>query len=627
MNARMLDDYQPKPRALWIAALIFLAVTVVGAWFRWSTFQNGSMDLAHYTQSLWLATKGQWHVSLLDVPFMGYHAEPICFVLLPLFWLWPQPIFLIVIQALLLATMPFTAYRIARRLEFERSGALWMALATLLAPATGFIALSEFHPEALAAPLLLLMIEARQSRRPGSFWLFFLFALMCKENVALMLAWFCFVHWLLEGENGREWQMSFNVLPGAIALGWVAAYVFWLGPQWSSGKVNHFEQYSHLGATGGEIAGKVFTSPLQTWRAFWAGLTGGNLVWGLMVPFLLMPLLRPRWIIISAPIFLQHLLSWNPADWTIRHYYAAPLLPLLWMATAEAGANMFWRDVLARWVAIACVVCQGFMGPARSLVETVLGAREKLRAKELQVEMLSLIPAEGSAVAGIPYLAHLAKREQLHSLHFTLKGPQAASRAGYPSQLPDALFLNAADAVTFDRSSRSYHSGLKGADGQATRDSEIFLHRFLLQGSWRVYSKNAISVFLRAEPVPHEAPTNDGRKLDDFHTLAGLETMPAPAPGSLKLLFTWDLAKDRPMLPWVRLLLRAADGKEWQVDKGPAALGVEGGRFREEWLIAPDLPPGKYQGQILIYDNHEGQRGEGAAVFQGRRFDLPEVSL
>jgi hypothetical protein len=77
----------------------------------------------------------------------------------------------------------------------------------------------------------------------------------------------------------------------------------------------------------------------------------------------------------------------------------------------------------------------------------------------------------------------------------------------------------------------------------------------------------------------------------------------------------------------VRLLLQGADGKEWQIDKGPAALGVEGGRFREEWLIAPELPAGKYKGQILIYDNHEAQRGEGAAVFKSRRFDLPEVNL
>ena len=62
--------------------------------------------------------------------------------------------------------------------------------------------------------------------------------------------------------------------------------------------------------------------------ALWHGLTGGDLAWGLLVPFLLLPVLRPRWLIMSAPIFLQHLLSWRQSEWSMHYHYAAPLLPL-----------------------------------------------------------------------------------------------------------------------------------------------------------------------------------------------------------------------------------------------------------------------------------------------------------
>ena len=44
---------------------------------------------------------------------------------------------------------------------------------------------------------------------------------------------------------------------------------------------------------------------------FVQALTHGNLVWALLFPFLCLPLLRPRWLLIAAPILLQHLLSWR----------------------------------------------------------------------------------------------------------------------------------------------------------------------------------------------------------------------------------------------------------------------------------------------------------------------------
>jgi hypothetical protein len=262
------------------------------------------------------------------------------------------------------------------------------------------------------------------------------------------------------------------------------------------------------------------------------------------------------------------------------------------------------------------------------MVDTATTARERWRAKEPQKEMLSLIPAEGSALAGLPYLSHLAKRDQLHSLHFTLRGPREPSRAGYPPQMPDAVFLNAADTATFNRAKRHYHPTIVPETGPAIPDSEVLLHRYLRQATWRVYQRNAIAVFLRGEAAPPEAATGEGRKLDEFHVLAGLETAPPPVPGALKLVFTWEVGKDRPFLPWVRVLLRGADGKEWTLDKGPAALGWENGRFREEWLMAPPLLPGKYQGQILIQDNHETHRQHTLEPpFKSRRFDLGEISL
>src|SRR5580698_7011056 len=168
-------------------ALFFSALTFTISWWHWWTFQYGTFDLAFYVQALWLALRGKWMVSLLNVPLMGNHAEPIVFLLAPIFAVCPHPMTLVAVQTLAFGTMPFTAWRIGQRMGLERRAALLLALATLLTPASLSVAIHEFHPEALAAPLLLLLIEARLAERRGWHWLWFLAVLSIKENMAPLL--------------------------------------------------------------------------------------------------------------------------------------------------------------------------------------------------------------------------------------------------------------------------------------------------------------------------------------------------------------------------------------------------------------------------------------------------------
>src|ERR1700727_225829 len=70
-------------RVLVWTALVFSALAFTVSWWHWWTFQYGTFDLAFYVQALWLALRGKWMVSLLNVPLMGNHAEPIVFLIAP----------------------------------------------------------------------------------------------------------------------------------------------------------------------------------------------------------------------------------------------------------------------------------------------------------------------------------------------------------------------------------------------------------------------------------------------------------------------------------------------------------------------------------------------------------------
>ena len=98
---------------------------------------------------------------------------------------------LVVVQNAALASMGPVSYSIAKRLGLDGNRACLLAGALLITPATGYIALHEFHPEALTAPLFLFLFRARLSNSVGRHWLWFLAVLACKENMALLLIAYC----------------------------------------------------------------------------------------------------------------------------------------------------------------------------------------------------------------------------------------------------------------------------------------------------------------------------------------------------------------------------------------------------------------------------------------------------
>jgi uncharacterized membrane protein len=598
----MDDDYQPKPRALWVVTLVFCVVVIVDAWFRWTTFQLTTPDLAFYTQALWRGGVG--HSTVLDLPLMGHHAEPICLLLLPFFWIVKHPMTLVVLQTLLLATMPFTGYRIARRLDFERSGSKWLGVVTLLAPVTGFMALHEFHPETLAAPIILLMIEARVAHRPGTFWIWFLLALGCGENVGVMLAWLCAVHYLLERERGREWQMLFNLIPGAVAVGWVALYVFWLGPMWSGGKVADGDPYVLFGGIRG-----IFTQPGFAMSSAWHGATGGNLVWGMLLPFVFLPFLRLRWLVIAAPLLLQHLLSHDAREWNLGMHYAAAAVPLLWFGAAEACGRLYWREVMAGWIVVACVGCQLWFGPVRAVGRTVWNGADAWAGRRWRKEMLATIPADASVTAGAAYLSHLAKRDRVFQLPI--------DRGGNIDS--DVVVVDVADKEEFGHGRPGY---LKIA---------IFQKK-LLENTWRKVSRNEMTLFFR-EPVTEGAPlTGTVRKLDAGHGLVVAQLAPPAEGDTAEVQLTLELGAGRTVLPWVDFIVESPElGIIQQISKGPIGLGTRTGQVTERWAIRmrlpANVPAGRYPASVLFYDPMAGLDTNPGEVFVKRRFGLGEIEV
>ncbi|MFL6530250.1 MAG: DUF2079 domain-containing protein [Chthoniobacterales bacterium] len=602
-----------------LAALFFLLTTGT-SWAHWAEFRYRTFDLAYYVQALWQLIHGRFEVSVEQVPLLGNHVEPIVLLLTPLFFIWRHPMLFVVVQNAAIALLGPLAYDIARRLGFTQTRACLLAISILLMPATGYVALHEFHPEALSAPLLLWMLHSRLAKSRARYWLAFGGVLACKENMAPLLAAYCAVQWFVERKRMTPAELrAWFGWPMLSAIGWFVICSQIITPRLNAGHIDYLALYERLGRSGGEILRNAITKPELILRALQHSLGEGNLVPGLLLPLLGLPLLRPRWLLVAAPVLLQHLLSWRPSEWTIFFHYAAPMIPIFWIAAAEALA---WLDqqrhvtsrfafALSGGVVAACIGAQALLGPAviiaRAAREWTTSSAERVRKQSL----LSMIPASASVVAPLPYLSHLANRRELHSLHYILKGLKTLSREAFTRPAPtEFVLIDYAESATFDVSAGFYHPAMRAIDGRVIPSSDRLLHEFLRGVSWESLSRNELTLLKRRDSADAAPPPHISAAASVIAPGNNLLTIDS-APGSVArgesfaVTTTWELEEQRKVFPWMLLRLLRGDGRvatTWSL--GLCAPEARGGVYAQRWEVTATatLPVGEYRLDAVFLD-------------------------
>lgn len=213
-------------RALWIATAAFGAGFAALAELRHRFYWAGRFDLGNLTQTVWSTAHGDL-LELTDtqgrqISRLGAHFDPLVAAFAPLWWLWPDPSLLLVVQAVAVALGAPAVYLLGRRHLACDWAALGVALAYLLFPATQWLVLADFHPVALATPLLLWGFWFLDTDRLAAFGAVALAACLTKEQIGLVVAamgiWYA--------ARTRRWRVGLVVaalgtLISAVAVGLV----------------------------------------------------------------------------------------------------------------------------------------------------------------------------------------------------------------------------------------------------------------------------------------------------------------------------------------------------------------------------------------------------------------------
>ncbi len=342
-----------RPKGLlWIAisayAVGFSALSIL----RYHSFNAGRFDLGNMTQAVWATAHGHplavTNLQGEQVSRLGSHVDPILVLFAPLWWIWPSPSMLVATQAVAIALGALPVFWLARKHLGSERAALGFALAYLLYPAVQWLTLNEFHPVALACPLLLYAFWYLDEDRLVPFAAFAVLAALTKEEIPLVIA-----------GMGVWYALSRRrLLPGgAIAVLGVAVAAVSVEvvlPHFNDGASSEFyKRYGAIGDSPGEILETAVTRPDRLLRVAFDG-EGIRYLAELLLPLALLFAVAPLALVAAIPELGINLLSATNTQTSIHHHYTAGLIPPLIVASV-LGAGRLARGDPRRSFTIAAV--------------------------------------------------------------------------------------------------------------------------------------------------------------------------------------------------------------------------------------------------------------------------------
>ena len=373
-------------------------------------FETGRFDLGNMTQAVWSTVEGRpLDVTELggdQISRLGAHVDPLLALFAPLWLVWPSPTMLLVVQAGAIALGALPMFWLGRKhLGTDWAGVL-CGLAYLVYPAVQWLALDEFHPVALACPLLAYAFWYLDEDRLWAFVPFGVLAALTKEEIPLVVAAMGVWYGIAKGRR----------LAGTvIAVAGIATTALWLEavmPHFREGAEPAFYgRYDAVGSSPTGIVKTALTDPL----AIAGALTDRRDLLYLVelgLPLAALFLLAPLVLIAAVPELLANLLSSVGNQTSIRFHYTAPITPFLF-AAAILGASQFVRRREAAAAILAFSLLAGIViGPLRAgeLVPEPRSEHDRIAERAV-----SLIPPDAPVSSTNGLGGHLSERRRIQS--------------------------------------------------------------------------------------------------------------------------------------------------------------------------------------------------------------------
>jgi len=415
LNQFFTEDLALKTLALFTTVYVVVFFTFCS--LKYYGFDYADFDLAIHDQIIWNILHGSIYNSILGTDFLGNHVHLISFLVAPIYWFIPHPLFLLFLQTLFLAAGVVPLYALAR-LYHDHRMSLIIALIYLIYPGLGFTNLFEFHPTCFATFFLLCTAYYFYKENFLLFNVFMVLSLLCQENIALIfIMWGVYALFLK-----RQWKWVW--WPSCLGLVYFLLCVYVILPFYNKNTFNFFNIYGPLGGSLGQIIHNCFLHPAKVLSLL---IKPKKLIYlkELFIGVSFIPLLSPLALLPVILIFLQHLLSFRIGEISIHYHYTAEMIPFIFVAFIFGIKRI--TDFLPKFtflgpilLVIACIVFYA-IGPYAGFGKEWkrIFSDYSVAQKENLVEQ---VPKDAPVIATFEYLSHLSHRQYLYSFHYVYSG-------------------------------------------------------------------------------------------------------------------------------------------------------------------------------------------------------------
>lgn len=420
-----------------ILITLFLSIWSLGNHFLYKTaaldlglFNKALYDYAHFHSS---------EITLLYdgkvVDFLGDHFAIIVMLFLPLHYIFGSYA-LLVIQILFVVV---GAVYMRKYILFKTQNQVYANLALLhffslwgLYSAVTY----DFHTNVLAAMLVPALLYEFEKRSWIKFALFYMLMLLCRENVGFWMGFLLLGFHLKNKFEVLKLKPVVHSLIIVIPILYSVCVASYIIPHINhTVEQAHYTRFQALGHTTGEVAQYVILHPVEVVKLLFTNTTpdAKNDLIKLMLHLCVLAsggilfLLRPAYLFMLMPIYLQKMLGYDSNLWGVNFHYSIEFVPILALLVFDVGLLIqryryriiFYTGFIASSLAVSISVLQGELTIFKQSCSTFLyNDYNSLSLVKATNEVLKEIPEDAIVSAHSNITPHLSATKRLYAFPY-----------------------------------------------------------------------------------------------------------------------------------------------------------------------------------------------------------------
>ena len=411
IDLRKLQSYRYTLQTHRLAILMALAFTAVFFWLnqrQYLTFQVRSPDADRFIQAIWNTGQGNFLYSTIkEGSILKNHFTPYMALLTPFLGLVSDARILFLIQVIGFAVAGLLLYKIV----YDKYPQLapWFLLLFLLNHDLHQVTLYELRRITLAVPYLALIAYSLHTKNRRLLLLGIFFALMCKEEIGLIVFGVGLFILLIE----RDWKWGIPI--AILGVSWLIVMQQWIIPALGKGNYPPLNYFATWGSSIPEMLQNMITQPVRVIQVMFNEMSLTPLWHSLLAVAIVIPFLGGEYLIACLPLLGVMLLAADADMHSLGRWYMAAILPFLFAAVGVGLTRLpkRWAKVAMGGLLLTTAVTYWLYSPG-PLARNYEPHRYQLTERHQQAwQLLEQLPEDAAVSAQVAFTAQVAQREYL----------------------------------------------------------------------------------------------------------------------------------------------------------------------------------------------------------------------